>query len=849
VLSIRLILYIVFTFWLTTAFAQTNISSGGLWGTPGNWSLAHIPLATENVIIPTAVAVTANAATDVCLSLTINGTGSLAVSVNQGLTISGNLSNAGSFTLSAGAKLTFNGITNSIVSGTGSYTITGTIVMNLNASTTALDIQSASFIAGINTGAKYYFTFVTGTWIMDNPGVLNDCYNSGSANSLVIPYGVVIQSNAGTMNLAKNGTVSTPSNGANPGTCVEQSNVVLSGELFMNGGTVDVMTGQAVNSGRDFQYHVTGGNSPELNMVSGNLFIGAGFNYTDVTDFINFQMTGGTLTCSASSYSIQGTFALNNLAGGITNMTAGTIIIQEATDGYFADADLGGSNILSYNVTGGTIQFGNASTAANTTFAFWPYPTTNYPNFVLLAGAVAKTVQPYNSVNFNLLSLTINSNFTFDMDSYNAPSGAESMNLSGTTGLLINSGMFTQRTSTVLFTGTTAQTIGGTTPGTFYNLTIANGIGGSSILSSPETVTNSLTLTSGIITTTAAAALTLTAGSSATSGNAISFINGPMTKIGNTAFVFPLGAGSNWARLGITAPASVANQLTAEYFNSAYGNTVAMNLPLTNVSTIEYWTLSETVPGNTVNVSLFWQNAPASGIKAYTNTLRVAHWNGASWADVGQSSIIASSPGEVTSNAVSSFSPFTFGSTSIVANPLPIELVLFTSYSKGSYNAIFWKVATQTNNAKFILEKSADALNWTIDTTIAGAGTTTDEMDYSYTDENPYYLTYYRLSQIDFDGKLTLSDIISVISVRSGVISCVPNPFKDYIEIKTDMNSGQNYVVTITDMIGSIVLTKNIEADSGVNSYMVNTIILPAGTYIVHIQSDYFNYSKPFIKT
>ncbi len=39
---------------------------------------------------------------------------------------------------------------------------------------------------------------------MNNPGTVNDCYNVGSTNAITIPYDVVIESDAGTMNLGRN---------------------------------------------------------------------------------------------------------------------------------------------------------------------------------------------------------------------------------------------------------------------------------------------------------------------------------------------------------------------------------------------------------------------------------------------------------------------------------------------------------------------------------------------------------------------------------------------------------------------------------------------------------------------
>jgi hypothetical protein len=261
------------------AVANNTAIASGAWETGTNWSTGVAPLATDNVVIPAGFTMTVLAVGDVCGSLNIAATGAVHINANESLSIGGNFTNAGTFIAFAGSTLTFNGAANSIISGGGAYTVAATVVMDMGSTATTLDVQDANFISGINASGKYYFTFTKGTWIMDNAGTLGDSYNSGSTTALTIPYGVVIQSNSGTMNLSKNGT---------------SGNVVLSGELFLNGGTVDVQLGQAKNAGQDFRYTVNGG-TPQLYISSGTLYVGAGFNAIAGTDYIDFHMTGGTM--------------------------------------------------------------------------------------------------------------------------------------------------------------------------------------------------------------------------------------------------------------------------------------------------------------------------------------------------------------------------------------------------------------------------------------------------------------------------------------------------------------------------------------------------------------------------
>lgn len=377
----------------------TAIATGN-WENTATWSTGTIPAAADNVTIPTGFTVTATAAGDLCANLSITGTGRLNINNASSLSIGGNFSNAGTFSAVAGSTLTFNGNANSTITGGGTYTIAGKIVLNMGAAATALDVQDAKFIAGINAGGNYYFTFTRGTFKMNNAGTLNDCYNSGSTNALTIPFGVVIESDAGVLNLCKNATT---------------NNAILSGKLFINGGTVNVQTGQPFNSGRDFRYQVNGG-TPQLYIASGSLNVGAGFNALANTDFIDFQMTGGTMTMAVNGYSNWITFQLADVVGGRTFMSGGLIVLQDACNANIEDLDMGGANVAAtqYSVIGGTVQLGYAATQPGSTFfGIQPEPATNYPNLQFAAGT-AKTASAFTNGNMNVLSLFVGSNMTFD---------------------------------------------------------------------------------------------------------------------------------------------------------------------------------------------------------------------------------------------------------------------------------------------------------------------------------------------------------------------------------------------------------------------------------------------------
>lgn len=94
---------------------------------------------------------------------------------------------------------------------------------------------------------------------------------------------------------------------------------------------------------------------------------------------------------------------------------------------------------------------------------------------------------------------------------------------------------------------------------------------------------------------------------------------------------------------------------------------------------------------------------------------------------------------------------------------LPIDLLYFKGKQTEMGNLLEWETATETNNDYFTIHRSGYPINWVIVSKIDGVGTSGYKHYYRYVDKD--YLndiTYYYISQTDYDGKRKDFDIISV---------------------------------------------------------------------------------------
>jgi hypothetical protein len=121
---------------------------------------------------------------------------------------------------------------------------------------------------------------------------------------------------------------------------------------------------------------------------------------------------------------------------------------------------------------------------------------------------------------------------------------------------------------------------------------------------------------------------------------------------------------------------------------------------------------------------------------------------------------------------------------------LPIELLSFTAEVEDGHVQLNWTTTTEKNNDYFNVEHSVDGINFTSISRIKGAGNSKQTLSYSsvhYTSLEG--VSYYRLKQTDYDGKIRYSNKKAVeFSTSDFVFNVYPNPFSDEITFHTNVN-------------------------------------------------------------
>ncbi len=362
-------------------------------------------------------------------------------------------------------------------------------------------------------------------------------------------------------------------------------------------------------------------------------------------------------------------------------------------------------------------------------------------------------------------------------------------------------------------------------------LTMEKTNSGKLVLNSAVSITNTANLTGGNIYSSTGNQIIFADGATAEAASDVSYIDGPVTKIGATSFTFPVGKSGKMAPISIAATGVNTDAFSAEYFmtapnNSGY-NASQKDLTLDHISSREFWLLNRVAGTSPTQVKLSWDTSRSGSVNNLPD-LRVARWNGSMWKDEGQGFINGNNAAGIifTAAPVTDFSPFTLASASSL-NPLPVTLVSFTATKNSTQVNLQWVTENEINLVRYDLERSSDGANYTTLTTIPARGSSS-QLIYKTNDNDPFEgINYYRLKITDIGGRFTYSDIATINFHKKYDFSIWPNPAKDYFVIS---NAGNFTQVQIIDAAGKLVRQLNRSTD---NRYTI--FGLAKGLYVVKL--------------
>ena len=165
--------------------------------------------------------------------------------------------------------------------------------------------------------------------------------------------------------------------------------------------------------------------------------------------------------------------------------------------------------------------------------------------------------------------------------------------------------------------------------------------------------------------------------------------------------------------------------------------------------------------------------------------------------------------------------------------------------------AVKWTTTSETNNKHFLLERSADGINFSVIENIAGSNNSSGH-EYAVTDSKP--LTgnnFYRLAQIDIDGKTTYFSILKVVvpvSANQLLFRISPNPVVNTVLLELVSPKTGWLQVSLSDIQGHQVKQWRFQKTGPGWQQSLDVSGIPSGSYIINVRADNLNEVQRFIK-
>jgi hypothetical protein len=157
--------------------------------------------------------------------------------------------------------------------------------------------------------------------------------------------------------------------------------------------------------------------------------------------------------------------------------------------------------------------------------------------------------------------------------------------------------------------------------------------------------------------------------------------------------------------------------------------------------------------------------------------------------------------------------------------PLPIQLIYFNGNLNGPYTKLNWATASERNNDYYTIEKSLNGYNFITIGTVNGGGNKSILSNYEFIDLYPLNeIAYYRIKQIDYDGKFQYSHGIRVSNSNNSIYYS-----SQQINIIIDTKTRKSYTVNIYNLSGQLIHMTSIEQSQHIdwNKYGFFIIEIP----------------------
>ncbi len=176
--------------------------------------------------------------------------------------------------------------------------------------------------------------------------------------------------------------------------------------------------------------------------------------------------------------------------------------------------------------------------------------------------------------------------------------------------------------------------------------------------------------------------------------------------------------------------------------------------------------------------------------------------------------------------------------------PVPVKFNNFTAIRRDADGLLTWAVENESAlTDRYEIERSLNGTDFTKIANIAPKNNGLSSNTYVLTDYNLAGLRsagilYYRVKQVDRDGRFIYSDIRSIrLDGRGFAVGIYPNPVKDVATLNIDLIEDADILVSITDAAGKQVKQVQVQGFKGPNVKKIDLMGMASGAYVFKVST------------
>lgn len=159
-------------------------------------------------------------------------------------------------------------------------------------------------------------------------------------------------------------------------------------------------------------------------------------------------------------------------------------------------------------------------------------------------------------------------------------------------------------------------------------------------------------------------------------------------------------------------------------------------------------------------------------------------------------------------NGVVDMGAYEFNSTA-----LPVSLFDFYGNTSSNRNSLYWKTVSERNSRLFEIQRSAEGIQFEKIGEVSAMGYSDNIRQYQFNDDHLSASKYfYRLKQVDNDGRYVLSTIILLTNKDADPVNIFPNPVKNMATLVFRQNLvNEEFILLDSDgrMVNKFFITGN----------------------------------------